>query len=170
MKQSLAVSEFFSTNRDACSDAVKWASSYETMAEAWEKCERADWMLWAAKRFNLFTKRRSVKLAVIFAERVLPKFEAKHPEDKRPRRAIQAAKRWLKSPTKENQYAAAYAAASAAYAAASAATYAAYAAYAAADAASAAYAAADAAERKWQADKIRKLYGNPFKAETMRVK
>ena len=130
MKQSLAVSEFFSSNRDACSEAVKWAGNYKTMHEAWEKCERPDWMLWAAKRLNLFTKKQSVKLAIIFAERVLPKFEAKYPEDKRPRRAIQAAKRWLKSPTKKNQ--------------------------------SAAYDASAAAERKWQADKIRKLYGNPF--------
>ena len=140
MKQSLAVSDFFSTNRDACVEAVKWAKQYGSMYEAWKKCERSDWMLWAAKRLNLFTKKQSVKLAVIFAERVLPKFETKHPEDKRPRRAIQAAKRWLKSPTKKNQSAA-------------------YAADAAAYAASAAY----AAERKWQAEEIRKLYGNPFR-------
>ena len=136
MKQSLAVSEFFSNNNDACAEAVRWAKQYGSMYEAWEKCERADWMLWAAKRLNLFTKKQSVKLAVIFAERVLPKFEVKHPEDKRPHRAIQAAKRWLKSSTKKNQ-----------------------------SAADAAASAASAAERKWQADKIRKIYGNPSSAQ-----
>src|SRR3990167_8226310 len=143
MKQSLAVSEFFSNNKDACAEAVKWAGQYGSMYEAWKKCERADWMLWAAKRLNLFTKKQSVKLAVIFAERVLPKFEAKYPEDKRPRRAIQAVNRWLKSPTKKNQSAA-------------------YDAYAAAYAASSA-----AAERKWQADKIRKLYGIRFQRKVV---
>ena len=135
MKQSLAVSEFFSNNKDACAEAVKWAGQYGSMYEAWKKCERADWMLWAAKRLNLFTKKQSVKLAVIFAERVLPKFEAKYPEDKRPRRAIQAVNRWLKSPTKKNQ--------------------------------SAAYDASAAAERKWQADKIRKLYGIRFQRKVV---
>ena len=92
----------------------------------------------------------SVFLAIGFAERALPIWEAEYPEDMRPRRAIEAAKEWLNNPSADAYaaratYAAAYAAADAAayaaYAAAYAATYAA--AYAAADAA--AYAAAAAA-------------------------
>ena len=68
-------------------------------------------------------------------------YEDKYPNDDRPQKAIQAAKAYLKNPTKENKNAAA----NAAYAA-NAANAAAYAAYAAAyAAANAAYAAANAA-------------------------
>ena len=37
--------------RDACSEARKWMRSLgpnATMQDAWEKCHRADWMIWAA--------------------------------------------------------------------------------------------------------------------------
>ena len=71
-------------------------------------------------------------MAIFSAELVLHIFEEKYPEDKRPRLAIEAAKKWLVNPSKETAAAAAAAAAAA------------YAAYAAADAAYAA-AAADAA-------------------------
>ena len=89
-----------------------------------------------------------VSYAVFAAELVLPIYEKKYPEDKRPRQAIEAAKKCIIDPSPENKNAAATAhayAAVAAYAAAAA-----DAAYAAADAAYAAhvyaaYAAADAA-------------------------
>jgi len=99
----------------------------------------------------------SVRLAVFSARSVLHIFEERYPEDKRARRAIEAAEAWLDDPTAYAAYAAyaadaayaAYAAnaAYAAYAANAAAAYAAYAAYAAADAyaAYAVYAAAYAA-------------------------
>ena len=80
----------------------------------------------------------STWIAVVFAEDVLHVFEDKHPNDMRPRSAIDAAKAWLSNPSTANADAAA-----AACAAARAAPYA-YAAANAADAA-AAYAAADAA-------------------------
>ena len=41
----------------------------------------------------------SVYLAIEFAEKALPIWEAKYPEDMRPRRAIEAAKEWLKNPS-----------------------------------------------------------------------
>ena len=107
----------------------------------------------------------SVAMAIYSAELVIGEYEKRYPDDKRPRRAIEAAKAWLENPTEENRAAAkaaytaakaaakaaAYAAAKAAYtaakAAAKAAAYAAAkaAAYAAAYAANAAYAAASAA-------------------------
>ena len=94
----------------------------------------------------------STWIAVVFAEDVLHVFEDKHPNDMRPRSAIDAAKAWLSNPSTANADAAAAACAAArrlhragAYAAANAAdAAAAYAAANAADAA-AAYAAADAA-------------------------
>ena len=83
-----------------------------------------------------------VDISVRFAESVLPIFESKHPNDDRPRKAIEAAKAYIANPCKKTADAANASAASAAYAA-----YAAHAAHAAdaADAADAAYDAAHAA-------------------------
>jgi hypothetical protein len=134
---------------------------------AWVKREYAseslEWANWLIVR--LLDRHDKVRYAIFAAEQVLHFFEGKHPDDKRPRQAIEAARRYLETPCDAADaayaaYATAYAAyvadaayaaraaADAAYAAdaaARAAAYAAYAAYAAADAAYAAYAAADAA-------------------------
>ncbi len=130
-----------------------------------------------------FSHVEKVKLAVFCAEKVVGIFESKHPDDKRPRLAIEAAKEFTENPTDENKrkckeaaadayaadayaadaYAAdayaAYAAADAADAADAAAAYAAdaYAAYAAADAAdadAADAAAAYAADNKFKCEVI----------------
>jgi hypothetical protein len=106
-------------------------------------------------------KEVQILFAILCAESVLKYFENKYPNDNRPRKAIEAAKNYLKDPSAANKkvaYAAAYAAAAAdaaAYAAAAAAADAyAAAAYAAADAAAdaAAYAAAAAADAADDAD------------------
>jgi len=86
----------------------------------------------------------SAFLAIGFAEKALPIWEAEYPEDMRPRRAIEAAKEWLKNPSDTDTVTAANTAASAAARSANAVAYAAYAAYAAAAAARSA-SAADAA-------------------------
>jgi hypothetical protein len=107
---------------------------------------------------NLFTKQQNVKFALKCASSVLHVFEEKYPNDKRPRKAINAAELYLKIIKENNKqlvyYAtaayAAYAAAYAAYAAAAAAA-AATAAYAADAAATAAYAAAAAADAAYVA-------------------
>ena len=85
----------------------------------------------------------SVFLAIGLAEKALPVWEEKYPEDSRPRKAIEAAKEWLKNPSDVHAVAAA-SAASAAHAAASAARAAANATAAAAAAAYAAHAVANA--------------------------
>ena len=79
----------------------------------------------------------AIFLAVKFAERSLSVWEAEYPEDKRPQKAVEAAKSWLKDPRKEK---------AADDAAADAADDAAADAADAADAARAAYAAAYAAK------------------------
>jgi hypothetical protein len=114
------------------------------------------------------------------AERVLPIWEAKYPNDKRPHEAITSARNWAANPCEETQQASSYAADAAvraAYAAACAAAYAARAAYAAARASyaaarasaaraadaraadAAAYAADAAAERDWQINRLKELLG-----------
>ena len=71
-----------------------------------------------------FSRKQNIKLAIYSAELVLPIFEEKYPEDNRPRKSIEAAKKCLVSDTKKNRTAAAAAAdaaAAATYAAAAAA-------------------------------------------------
>ncbi len=58
-------------------------------------------------------KRDNVALAIYSAELVLKNFEKEYPKDKRPRKAIESAKRWLKNPTEKNRSAARLAASAA---------------------------------------------------------
>ena len=133
-------SEFFKTYQ-ACPDGMKWVldvlSKGETLRTLLPKFDRVDWMIWTLRRADALTKVQYVELAVICAQTVLGIYERKYPEDKRPRKAIEAAVAYAKNPCEKMRIAAA------AYAAA----YAAYAADAAAADAAADAAAADAA--KW---------------------
>ena len=123
---------------NSCKDARDWAYG-KTAAEAWEQCERGDWLLWWAKKENAdlrqltLAKARCAKLVIHLMK------------DERSIKAVEAAENFglgLIDLEELNAYAAdAYAAA--AYAAAADAY--ADAAYAAAAYADAAYAAADAA-------------------------
>ena len=36
-----------------CRDAMKWMRTQKSPAEAWNNCERGDWMLWIAKRLEI---------------------------------------------------------------------------------------------------------------------
>ena len=65
-------------------------------------------------------KKDSVSMAIYSAELCLEHFEKIYPNDKRPREAIEAAKRWIENPTEENGSAARLAARSARLAARSA--------------------------------------------------
>ena len=148
---------------NACKSGVKWFLSQDETDAAkimlkLIECGRPEDFHWIMQKL-ITTKEQSVMIAVFSAECVIDIFENKHPDDKRPRKAIDAAKEWIKNPCPKTKsdaayaaYAAnaaanaAYAAADAANAAADAANAAAYAAYAAADAADAAYAAVYAAD------------------------
>ena len=148
-----------------CNEGAEFARQFETMAEVWEACKRPGWLFWILEEHAPLEKRRSVKLAIHFAEAALANW--KNEADQRPALAIQAAKTWLENPTEENQAAArsageaAWAAAwaadaaadAAARAAADAADAAAWAAWAAAEEAAeeAAWAVGRAAEEAWEA-------------------
>ena len=94
------------------------------------KEDKLDWANWLIVR--VMERKQYLAYSIYAAKQVLPIYEKKYPEDKRPRNAIKAAEKVLKNDTKKNR-----AAASAAYAAYDAAD----AAYDAYDAAAAAYAA-----------------------------
>ena len=128
----------------ACKEARHWVATQKNYEEAWQNCERGDWMLWLARRLKVDNR----KLA-------LAKFKCANQVrhlmgDQRSITALDAAEKYGNgeiSRDELNTYVApAYSAASAAYSAASAAAAAAYSAAYDADADAAAYAAdADAA-------------------------
>jgi hypothetical protein len=131
--------------KGACPEGIKWLEDKKAdfagdlLVRLLIKEDKLDWANWLIVRIMDYKQR--VSYAVYAAEQVIKIYEKEYPDDKRPRKAIEAAKKCIDNPSKENKNAA-YAAADAAYAA-----YATYAAYAAADAAAdtAAHAAADAA-------------------------
>ncbi len=131
----------------ACSEAVKWVGN-RSLATAWAKCERADWMLWYAHKRGV-DARIMTRAACACARTALQYVPA---GEDRPRLAIEAAEAWADDPTPA--WAAAGAAAwAAAGAAAGAAAWAAAraAAWAAARAAAGAAARAAAGAAAWDA-------------------
>ena len=67
---------------------------------------------------RLLNHKQRVQYAIFAAEQAVEIYERQYSDAKRPRQAIEAAKKWLKTPNKNIAYAAASAAAYAAYAAA----------------------------------------------------
>jgi len=133
---------------------LRWAETQSSLEEVWDKCEEPSWLFFICKAeagLNL-KKEQSVAIAIAVASRVLDKFEVAYPDDKRPRKAIEAAQAWLDNPTEENADAARDAA------------YAAKAADVTADAA--AYSIVRVNEQKAHADIIRLIVPNPFKQQT----
>ena len=140
-------------SNDACSDGYKWFVNQDetNTAKVLLKLtaeDRFNDALWVVER--ILNKSQSVKLAVFSAELCLPNFESAYPDDGRPRKAIDAAKAYLKRP-REKTKSAARAAASGAARAAWSASAASAAARAASAAARAAWGAARAAEARKEA-------------------
>ena len=140
----MKVTKEFLREKHACPTGYKWFCEnclelvdFETQIKQLKQ-HRFDWANWLIVRLMSLEQKR--KYAIFAAEKVLDIFEAKYPQDKRPRKAIEAAEGVVNSDTKENRSKAA----DSAYAAA-AAYDSAYAYDAAADAAAAAASAADTA-------------------------
>jgi hypothetical protein len=116
--------------KEACKDGYDYfVRKYKTgteltvLLEGLQKDGKQDWAWWVLK--NALKKPQSVEIAVYAAESVLQIFEKKYPEDKRPRKAIEAAKAWFKNSCEATRLEAWSAARSAASAVATAAWYAA---------------------------------------------
>ena len=82
---------------NACTEAREWTKG-KSLAEAWDTCERADWMLWLCGRMagsdGWPTHQQIVLVACEFAETSLKFYESKYPKDDRPRKAIETARKW----------------------------------------------------------------------------
>ena len=113
---------------NACQEArkafpKKWGKEVDSLTLLKSLRDRNNyiWANWLIVR--IMTRKQYLSYAIFSAEQVLDIYEKKYPNEKRPRLAIEAAKKVLEQNTKENK--------DAAYASASAADAAAYAAYAA---------------------------------------
>ena len=42
---------------DACSEAIGWVETQETIEQAWQNCERGDWLLWLIGKLDIDRKR-----------------------------------------------------------------------------------------------------------------
>src|SRR5690349_8106487 len=95
MPKTLALSDALA-EIDACDEAIAWVGDRDLKA-AWAECERPDWMLWLCGRMagkpGWPTRQQIVLIACDIAESVLHIFEAKYPQDKRPRSAIEVARK-----------------------------------------------------------------------------
>lgn len=173
---------------DACDDAVEWAANYDTLTDAWDACERPDWMLWLHANGIIKIGDRDLRLFACECVRYTPIGGGRTVwdllTDERSRNAVEVAERYANGEaTRDELYAARGGAWSAArYDARSSATAAAWSS-ATADASDGAWDAAGAAawhaasdsawsatsdaerDAAWafQADLLRKRVGNPFR-------
>jgi hypothetical protein len=70
---------------------------YVTLNDIWKaKLDNEEDYLWLVLREEFITEHNLHKIAIYAAKLVLPIFEEKYPDDKRPRQAIEAKKKWLK--------------------------------------------------------------------------
>ena len=132
----------------ACSEAVKWVGR-KSLATAWAKCERADWLLWYAYKRGV-DPRIMTRAACACARTALQYVPA---GEDRPRLAIEAAEAWADDPTPARD--AARAATGAAAAAAGAASWASAGAAATAAARASSWASAGAAAHKKMCNLVR---------------
>ena len=130
------ITEKWLKERNACSEGMVFVTNAgflglpaKSFIEKLIECKRLQEANWLIVR--VLAKEDNIRYAIYSAEQVLDIFEKKYPGDKRPRKAIEAAKKYLKNPTEKNKNSAADAA-NAAYTAANAAYTAANAAYTAA--------------------------------------
>ena len=92
---------------NACDDAVAWLKStdHATLQDAWDACERADWMLWLLIRMNPHERRGPIRHAICdcaeTALRYIPVGED------RPRRAIAVARLYAEGSATDDELAAA---------------------------------------------------------------
>ena len=147
----MKISKEWLREKRACVEGVQWFTEQKeidglNVVKKLIKENRLGWANWLIVRIMEY--KQYVSYAVFAAEQVIDIYEKKYPNNKKPREAIEAAKKCIENPTEENKKA--YAAAAARGAAADAAYAAAAAAYAAdaAAAADAAYAAAAAADAR----------------------
>ena len=86
--------------KHACKEGISWFKNQNetNTSKLARKLLKEDHFVWASWLLTqAFTKNQRVAYAVYAAKKVLGIYEAKHPDDDRPRKAIEAAERFLES-------------------------------------------------------------------------
>jgi hypothetical protein len=86
---------YIDTIQKACPEGKRWAieAGIQSDAEAWDKLQRAHWMLWLVEERGIkLNPKKLHHFAADCAEDVLSIYEKLHPGDDRPRKSIQAAR------------------------------------------------------------------------------
>ena len=78
-----------------CHDGAAFLRKSKTILRAWKTCKRADWLCWGLSKFHLWTDAQARTFACDCAGHALHFFEEKHPNDNRPRLAIEASRRTI---------------------------------------------------------------------------
>ena len=91
---------------NACVEGIEWFlelenKSIENIFKIGLKQKKYNYLNWGICR--LLNRKKKLKYAIYAAEKVLPIFEKKYPNDDYPRKAIEAAKKVLKKDNKENR-------------------------------------------------------------------
>lgn len=81
--------EWLQVNK-ACDPSIQWIEekNIQSLEEAWNICERGDWLLWMAARLKI-DKRKLVLCAALYAHTIV-----QHMEDARSRDAVRIAFLW----------------------------------------------------------------------------
>ena len=94
--------------KKACKDAIRYFEkiaslqeySLEEVIDHLLEKEKYNWAGWLISR--MLNKKKNVMFAVFSARLALHLFEKEYPDDDRPRKAIEAAERYVKRQTKKN--------------------------------------------------------------------
>jgi len=107
----MKVTKNWLVKHNACSDGMSFVNEHKLIGtdecyfiRQLVKLDKHDWALWLLVR--RLDRKDTMRFAVYCAKDVLPIYEAKHPNDDRPRKAIEAAEACIKSNTKKNRDAA----------------------------------------------------------------
>jgi hypothetical protein len=55
---------------DACDEAIEWAKDYDNLQQAWDNCQRGDWMIWLINKMEWSNDKDLRLMAVAFARQV----------------------------------------------------------------------------------------------------
>ena len=84
---------------NACKESIKWIkqNNIQSLEEAWNICERGDWLLWMATRLSI-DKRKLVLCAALYAHTIV-----QHMEDARSRDAVRIVFLWGRGKATDEQ-------------------------------------------------------------------
>ena len=100
---------------NACKEGRDWALTQPTMADVWDNCPRADWLVWISDKLGHRSDDRTLRLFAIWCARNTPLADGRKTgdllTDPRSLAALEVAERYAHGNATDNELAAARAAA-----------------------------------------------------------